>query len=263
MQIIHSYAILKDMKKLIEVIILLLIIGLTAIFCVLYISFNLLEPENSINQYLRKRIISDSSLRSIFRLHQVGDARYEYMAKRNIPISIHLYYQDGATLTEQTKSLILSRMQFITHKFIQGTLEGPIILRGIPEKVDDEDIKQLREMYAPRFSLTVHAVPLNIFVLHYYTPHPSYAGLVEDDHSIFLFKTAIENVSEDVEIIPSMEISTILHEFAHLGGAEHIDDPNCILIDKVERLDFFNKINSIRDSYCEADIKEIERALLR
>lgn len=249
------------MRKGITTFILLVIIFVNAAFCILYISFNLLEPTNQLNVYFRKRVLISSPLRKLFRLSQVGDARYDFMYARNIPLTIHLFYQEGVSLTPKTKNEILNRIQFVTHKYVAGTFEGPRTLQGIHDKVTEEDLKILRTTYAKSTSFFEKSVPLNIFVLNYYTPHPSYAGLVEDANSIFLFKDAIINVSETTDTIPSMEISTILHEFGHLGGAEHIEDPNCIMIDKVESLNFFNKISSIRDSYCEEDVKAIEKAL--
>lgn len=247
--------------KVVTIFILLLIIGITFTFCFFYIFFNLKEPENLINQRYRKYALSVPTLAKMLRLEQVGDARYGYMYKRGLPIQIHLFYQEGASLTEKTKNAILDRMQFVSHKYVLGTFEGPTILQNIPEKVNDQDLKDLRSTYAQTPSFFAKTIPLNIFVLNYYTPHPSYAGLVEDAYSIFLFKQAIENVAETEDTIPSLEISTILHEFGHLGGAEHVENPDCIMVDKVENLNFFNKIPTIRDSYCEEDLKQIQQAL--
>jgi predicted Zn-dependent protease len=80
-------------------------------------------------------------------------------------------------------------------------------------------------------------------------------------NTIFLFKDAMKNVSDTDESLIAMEISTILHEFAHLGGAEHIQNTGCIMADTVENLDFFTKIPSIRDSYCKEDLDAINKAL--
>lgn len=249
------------MKKFLKIFLLLLIIGFNGLFITLYISFNLVDPGNMINQNYRKYALYYSPIRKIFRMDQVGDARYEYMNYPSRPMTIHLFYQEGITLNDETKNAILERMQFVTHKYVRSTFDGPTILTGLPEKVNDEDMKKLWKTYSKSATLFSTTLPLNIFVLNYYTPHPSYAGLVEDAYSIFLFKDAIKNVAETTDMIPQLEMSTMLHEFGHLGGANHIDDPDCIMVDKVENLNFFNKIPSIRDSYCEKDLQEIQKAL--
>ncbi len=249
------------MRKVITICLLLLFISSNAVFIGLYVSFNFLDPENAINQTYRRQVLHYPFLRKILRLEQVGDARYDYMYFRDLPLTIHLFYQEDVSLSEETTQKILNKMQLVTHKYVPGTFSGPLTLHTIPTKVNDEDLKKIRDTYAQQDSLWRTSAPLNIFVLNYYTPHPSYAGLVEDAHSIFLFKQAIENVAATPELIPAIESSTILHEFGHLGGAEHINIQGCIMIDKVENLDFYNKIPTIPDTYCDDDLIEIQHAL--
>ncbi len=248
------------MAKTVITFFLSLIIILTCAFATLYICFNFKDPGNTVNTMMRKHVMMHPLLRKIFRLQQVGDARYEYMYKRAMPLEIHLYYQEGVTLEPQTLEKITREIQFATHKYAQITIHPPQILPNIPDKVDVGDINTLLDAYAADASLLSDTVPLHIFLLKYYLPHPSYAGLVTDAHSMLLFKNPIEYVSDEGPSRVAVEISTILHEFAHLGGAEHIPNKDCILADTVENLDFFSKIETIRDSYCDEDLQEILRA---
>ena len=209
---------------------------------------------------MRKHAMMHPVLRKTFRLHQVGDARFEYMYKRAMPLEIYLYYQEGVTLEPQTLEKITREMQYATHKYAQITIHPPEVLYGLPDKVDVGDINTMLDTYGSDTPLLSEKVPLHIFLLKYYLPHPSYAGLVTDAHSMTLFKNPIEYVSDDGPSRVAVEISTILHEFAHLGGAEHIKNPDCILADTVENLDFYSKLDTIRDSYCDEDLAEILRA---
>ncbi|MFC1626785.1 hypothetical protein ACFL1P_01115 [Patescibacteria group bacterium] len=249
------------MKKVFIVLVLLLIISTTFIFSFLYISFNFSEPENNVNQLFRKRVMKYPILRKILRLQQVGDGRYEYMYHRALPLEIYLYYQEGVMLEDETLEQIKREMLYATNKYASVTVHPPITLSGIPDHVTDEDVDALLDQYGTDSSLLAKTVPLHIFVLNYFSPVPSFAGLVSDAHSMMLFKDAMYNVSDTQEALVAIEISTILHEFAHLGGAEHIDNPDCILADTVESLNFFQKISDIRDSYCQEDFEAINRAL--
>lgn len=249
------------MKKFITVLLLLTVIVATGTYSLLYIAFNLREPENRVNRLVRKPVLKYPLLRKLLRLQQVGDARYEYMYKRAMPLEIYLYYQEGVQLEPQTLEKISREIQFVTHKYAPIKLHEPQLLTGIPDKATDDDINRILDTYGSDTPLLTKSVPLHIFVLNYYLPHPSYAGLVTDAHSMMLFKDPIRYVSENEDSPVAVEISTILHEFAHLGGADHIDDPGCIMADTVETLNFFSKLTDLRDSYCEADLAAIARAL--
>lgn len=249
------------MAKALYTLVLLLIIACTSAFSVLYYSFNLSDPANTINTTLRKRILMYPMIRKALRLQQVGDARFEYMYHRSLPLEIYLYNQQGVQLESETVEKIQREIQYVTHKYAAITVHDSRTLYNISDSIDDDEVNTILDLYAPDTSLISKTVPLHIFLLSYYSPHPSYAGMVTDAHSIMLFKDAIVNVSESQRLMEAVEISTILHEFAHLGGAEHIENPDCVLADTVENLDFFNKIRNIRDSYCDEDLEAIKNAI--
>lgn len=248
------------MKHVLSIVLLLSIISSSLLYCVFYIFFNLVNPANSINQTFRKTILQQPQLRKSFRLEQVGDARYEYFHNPSMPLIISLYYEEGISLDPKTLEIVNHEVRKITHKNVI-ILQKPQTIINVPSKIQDTDIAIIEKKFGQDTSVWSNVVPLSIFLLSYYTPHPSYAGLVTDAHSIILFNTAIENVTTNPESRSSMEIGTILHEFAHLGGAEHIQNQDCILAETVENLNFFQKISHITNTYCEEDIKEIRRVL--
>jgi predicted Zn-dependent protease len=248
------------MFKALGTIILLILIGGIIGFIFLYYNFNLSDPNNPINQKYRKYTMQNSLVRKMFRLHQVGDARYEYMYASNLPLEVYLYYQDDVSLNPQTLNELQGKLYSLTRRYFSMKIHEPRILTGIPEKVTDKDINALLDHYGTDAPIFASSIPLHIFVLKYYLPHPSYAGMVTDAHSLILFKNAIDYVSDSADGTYRVEISTILHEFGHLLGAEHVANPDCVMADKVENLDFFTKIK-VRDSYCPEDLEAINQAL--
>jgi hypothetical protein len=245
------------MKKIISIIGLLLVISATGIYSFLYIFFNLKNYENPINRTVRPYVIQSELFRKMFKLKQVGDARYEYVKNASIPISIHLYYQQGEALEKETLSKVLPELFRVTHKAEKIRTSEPTLLTDVPERVTNKDINRFLDGYSYTPSILAREVPLNIFVFHEYEQYPSYAGLVVDDHSIIIFKKIIENVSDHQKSPVSAEVSTILHEFAHLAGSEHIQNTECIMAEKMENINLFNKPSFFRDTYCPEDIEAI------
>jgi predicted Zn-dependent protease len=249
------------MRKTVTTISLLIVIFLTFGFIVLFAGFNIIEPGNTIDTTFRKPVLSIAPLRKIMHLEQIGDARYEYIAKRFYPMVVHIYYQEGTSLESKTVNKFAQEIYHLTHKAQKVQVENPVILSGFPDKVNDDDIAKILQTYSKDTSIFSTSIPLYIFVLKYYTVMPSYAGLVKDAHSIFLFKNAINFMSQDSTFAEKLETSTLLHEFGHLAGADHIDNTDCIMAGTVENRTDSNALNNYRETYCDEDIVTINTAL--
>lgn len=249
------------MKKIFIILFLVCIITCTSLFSFFYIFFNLLPPENTINNLFRSHAIKHEVVKNLFKLHQVGDARFLLFSKPLQQIELNIFTQDGVSLELDTLENIKKPILLATHKSHMPIIADDQTLYGVPHSVTDEDINELFNTYRKSKQLFSQTVPLNIFVLNEYAEQPSLAGLVVDDHSIILFKKMIDLVSDHQQSSSDAEVSTILHEFAHLSGAEHITTDDCILLEKIENIDLFNRPSHFRNSYCIEDIQEIQKHL--
>lgn len=238
---------------------LLLLIILTAFFFILlYISFNFIAPDNPLNQVFRLKIAKIVPLRKIFKLYQVGDARSDYLTIDNFKkLEITVYSFPGESLNPLTKEKIVDQISQIIEQPKQITIVEKNYREETNAEVDDKMIHSLLKAYPVNLKGQAN---LQIFILDRYSPQPSFAGLVKNAYSIFLFNQPINNISNFETSTYKIETSTILHEFAHLLGAGHVEKDGCILSEKVENITY-GRPTMFTTTYCVEDIEKIESAL--
>lgn len=205
--------------------------------------------------------IKNELLKKVFKLNQIGDARYEYTEdKKFTKLKIIVLKQEDENLSSKTLPALKKEFLRVIKKPEGISLEESFLTDQNNADFNDNDLKNLIKKYPNASNPKTKAAVLSIFVLKKYAPSPTFAGLVLDSNHIFLFIDAIKDVSREQKSSESVEISTILHEFAHLLGAEHIDSQDCILSQRVENLTY-NLPSLILYSYCQIDIDSIETAL--
>ncbi len=217
------------------------------VYIFLTTSFGILNPDNFVNTLYRKKFIRNATVRKLLNLNRPGDARFEIAASHNL--DIYLYSAEGLSLEPGTMETVGKELQRVLNAPVQVHTESLPLSSG---SVGDADLENLHKKYRSEITL---------FLLGSYAPHPSYVGLVDHSDAMYIFKDAIDDVAHLQKSSTATEISTILHEFAHLLGAEHIDIDGCILSEKVEDSTYYNLPSLITDSFCNTDIHEIRRAL--
>lgn len=233
---------------------------ISVVYSVFYISFNLTDNNNLVNSEFRLKFIQNHQLRNIFRLRQIGDARYDYKNNAQFPkLSINTYSQEGYELSKETLPLVINEMKRVIDKTDIEIFNDPDQL-SVGNEVDDNKIADLIKSYPAEFSSSTKTAPVNIFILSRYSPAPSLIGIVKNDSSIFIFMDPVQNVSDRQKTTTNTEVSTVLHEFAHLLGANHITEDDCILSEKVENLTVNLTPSIITGSYCQKDIEEIQNS---
>ena len=94
-----------------------------------------------------------------------------------------------------------------------------------------------------------------------YAEKESSVGVVIHRDTIFIFRDAIETLSERGYIKDVLEKTTIMHEWGHLLGMDHVDDTDCIMNELVEVYDNFPIGVDIPTEYCQKELREISKNL--
>ncbi|OGG05074.1 hypothetical protein A2Z33_07385 [Candidatus Gottesmanbacteria bacterium RBG_16_52_11] len=247
-------------RNLLALVLIVFIIGLIT-YGAFYSALTLANPDNPLNRSYRKYFLKRYVLRSAFRLNRIGDARFEFGSSDEFPtLAVNVFSQNGEQLSAATLERVISELARITDKPSGIILNVTERLSGLSGQSSDDDLKRLSEGYGPGFDFRRKRAAVNLFVLNSYTGLPSLTGLVRDDHSIFIFMETVRQVARFQNDSVGTEVSTILHEFGHLMGADHSGE--CIMSPVVEDATYENLPTRIAENYCESDIREIGNALI-
>lgn len=248
------------MKKALLTLLLLTIVILTFSFSISYYFLNLNKSGNLSKSSFRKRIISEPFLRKIFKLHQIGDARYDFATDKNYKkLNVIVYYQYGEILNTETIEDAVLEFKQIIKKPNGITIKKIPLTTSVPDYITDEELNSLIKKYPIKWQLFGDTATIQIFILKKYE-QSTYLGIVKESNNIFVFKDSIKDVSTYQSSTKRAEVETILHELAHLLGSDHVLEEGCILFGRVENIigGFPATINT---TYCPSDIQEIKSSL--
>lgn len=206
---------------------LLFLLLLSAVICCMWlIKF---KPESVLAEKLHNQIIRNSELRNILRLKQVGDARFEYLRPEHSTIFVRIFYPSNKRLQAELPSWIKNMIKVTTGKSTQLSLHPSSRLRGLQPL----SLEQLR-LEAALLPTPTYQPVLNIVYVSSYAQAPTNVGLVVSDNTMFIFLDQLKSLSSNKIVLKRIEQSTLMHEWGHLLGMEHVDKHNCVMSAKVE-----------------------------
>jgi len=210
---------------------------------------------NSFYSYeLKKQIIKSPTLLRLINLNEPGDARYIYVSAKN-PLPVYVYYFEDVKPNENIAGWIDSFIEMTTGRVANISLE--VLSMPLKKEYGDSDLNKIHNSFGGKFS---REGVLNIVYLTKHAEKSSHAGIALHRDTIFIFKDSLKDLSDSKQVRDRLEESTLMHEWGHLLGLEHVDDPTCIMSEKVEVIDaHFLGERQIPTEFCWETLREIEK----
>jgi len=250
--------------KILKITFLLLIILSSATFIIFRYFGNQVES-NWFNDNLRDKMIYYPLLRGMYGLHWDGDAKYDYLLDHKFQKMI---VEIDAI---QDCQLALGDLADLQAK-IEALVDKPQGVEVImSEKIDDDDMILLEsndldramENLSPRtrdYKTNGQVAALHVLCVDHNRARPDSIGLTYKESTILLFYDRIKEVTiNNPETLPVYLTTTILHEFGHQLGLDHLENDQCIMAAEVESPgNTAGAIENIPQQFCQTSLDTLE-----
>ena len=213
------------------------------------------DNKSILSKSIKERVIKYPSIVSFLNLNEPGDSRYLYLNPENQQIKVNIYSVNRMVPDERIGNWLNEIISETTGKKV--FLSDLILLNYKNEELlNNEDLNNIRKLL---ISETGTASDLKIVYVSSYSEKPSSIGLVIHRDTIYIFKDALNNLSQKGAVNNILEKTTIMHEWGHLLGVNHIDNDDCVMSEIVEVYDNPSYGNSLPTKYCWEELEAIKR----
>lgn len=211
------------------------------------------DVNSEFNQTTRFQLGRYPFLRSLFALHNDGDARFSYFASET-PIGLQYVNAQGFDISEEIIKTFAGKIQTVTGRPVQ-IFPSSNIKSG---KLFDNDLKDIVHRLKRN---DISGQPL-IFVIYTedFDRKGGEVGKTFQEYGIVLSSARLKEITQNLpSVLPEYIGSTLLHEFGHQIGLDHNSDSNCIMSEYVEspKDDSYKFSKSSPVDFCESELEEI------
>ena len=206
---------------------LLLVIAVCGAF--IYLKVSSLGDENSrFNQVARYRLGKSSFARTILSLHKDGDARGWYLVG-DTPIIVEVVSAKGAELNEEALQIFVKSVKEYTGRQVD-VYNVDTIQNGSLSSIGLAEIDR---------SFRRHVKPKqpNLFIIYAeeFVSKTEEVGMTYREYGMVLSHNRLVSLtSRYPQALPQYIASTMLHEFGHQLGLDHVDNKQCVMHKDVE-----------------------------
>lgn len=190
------------------------------------------DPANSFNQDNRESFLKSGIAKKLLFLNRPGDDRFDYLADKKKTVIVEVDYQRGRQPDSQVEGWIALMILETLRKNSDIRLAEQDEIVNVESFSDRELIEAARE--SRDFKTSDDKNYLHLLFVSASSEMPTNTGLTLTGREIFIFKDNINSLSERKTVREAVEKSTIMHEFGHLLGLDHVNQNNCVMSKSVE-----------------------------
>ncbi|MDP2790019.1 MAG: matrixin family metalloprotease [bacterium] len=213
-------------------VVLLVVIFFAFSFSFLRYQANNGQQDTWFNTHWRARAAERPLIRWALGLHQAGDGRSDYLhPARSEGFPVRIFLDPAVVIPNGSIEAALPEMVKLLGSggFDIGT---PLQLTSTKETYTSKDFRRLAGQASKMDSIQT---PVDIFVLTKDAVSPTQVGSSVREHGIVVFMASIQELTPESNAQAALVTSTILHEFGHQVGLDHLDEPSCIMAAVVEQ----------------------------
>jgi len=220
------------MKKFFVALGLLIIIALS--FGFVYFKIQAQGPlDNYFNMHMRFQLAKSRVLRSALGLHDVGDGRFDYLGRSYKKIKIEVDVMDSEEMQISALDMLKDKIQAVTGKPTTYIISDHAI--PFVRELNHDKVIKIVNQYQDYKSGGDTAVVYLLYASRD-QDQPDTLGKTNQEDGIVLYGDKLhEFTASEPQVLPQYEESTALHEFGHLLGLSHNDEPGCLMNERAEQ----------------------------
>lgn len=211
------------------------------------IKFN---SDSFIGGTLKQKLLHYSSLVKLINLDDSGDLKYFY-AETQKPISVEIVSVNFKKYNPNVEKWLSEMLQTSLGKRTQVSSDN--ISYSKLSLLQDSDLDVIRNV-----AISNTNADLYLIYTSSYADKPTSVGLVNHRDTIFMFDDALDSLTNKGYVRDILEKTTIMHEWGHLLGLEHIDNQQCIMNELVEVYDTQPVGKPLPTKYCYEELQQIK-----
>lgn len=239
-----------NIKSIKNVIFILLIFIITLIPVFVYVVK--FKSGSVLGSQVKTNVIKSSGLVKLLNLNNPGDYRYFYRDPDIKSLSVRIVSVNFQESNTEVDRWLKGMINTTVGKNVEI---NKIYNLHYPNTklLTDFDLNEIRNKV-----ISGGSGDLNLIYAGSYSEKESSVGLVIHRDTIFIFKDAIDVLSERGYVKNVLEKTTIMHEWGHLLGLDHISNSDCIMDESVEVYDTPPIGKNLPTEYCWEELQGIK-----
>ncbi|MFA6098665.1 MAG: hypothetical protein WCV50_02730 [Patescibacteria group bacterium] len=246
------------MKKLLTIGLSIFVI-LLFIFIIFRYSANASNTDNWFNNNVRVKLARYPYLRTAFNLRWDGDGKTDYLLNGKYEkLLIEIDNSDLCTVPDSVIEEIKAQIQDVIEKPLGIAVDDSQTIPLTQDSYTAEDIRRVSDAHQSRKTRGDTAV-FYILCLNRFADDSSNIGVTVYENGMAVFSQRLADlVGNNPAAMDAYYTSTILHEFGHQLGVDHVDNIRCIMDASIETPSDRVAQTLIPKNYCQEELQLFE-----